>query len=196
MFNKKGLSEVVSNVLIILVVIGAVALIAGVVINIVQTGTESTASASACLTTKFEVISCTSDAAAVSEDCCVSADCSTADLNCDGVTPAGNAATCTDVTASAGGGNCVYTPGVAAVVGQVTVTRNAGGTTDPVAYQVYSDNPAASPYSGLAVPQLGTRTVPDDALGIEVVTGDNVNVAAELSTGELCPSIYSYVRCT
>ena len=178
MFNKKGLSEVVSNVLIILVVIGAVALIAGVVINIVQTGTESTASASACLTTKFEVVSCTSDAAQVAGTSCsvTTGTACTTDADC----PIGE--TCDGF--------------IAAVVGQVTVTRNAGGTTDPVAYQVYSDNPAASPYSGTAVSQLGTRTVPDDALGIEVVTGDNVNVAAELSTGELCPAIYPDVVCT
>ena len=58
MFNKKGLSEVVSNVLIILVVIGAVALIAGVVINIVQTGTDSSSEIGQCLAVSVAVSGC------------------------------------------------------------------------------------------------------------------------------------------
>ena len=58
MFNKKGMSEVVSNVLIVLVVIGAVALIAGVVINIVQTGTQNTGEIGQCLAINVAVTSC------------------------------------------------------------------------------------------------------------------------------------------
>ena len=137
MFNKKGLSEVVSNVLIILVVIGAVALIAGVVINIVQTGTESTASASACLTTKFEVISC--DTA------------------------------------------------------NVVVKRLTGGTSDPVNYQVYSDAANIPPQGGLipaGLNQLSTESIP-----MENAVGTKVNVAAQLESGELCPSIFQEVTC-
>jgi hypothetical protein len=136
MFNKKGLSEVVSNVLIILVVIGAVALIAGVVINIVQTGTESTASASACLTTKFEVISC------------------------DGTT--------------------------------VVVKRLTGGTSDGVRFQVYSDAADIPPQGGVIG---GLNQLSTESISMGNVAGTKVNVAAQLESGELCPSIFQEVTC-
>ncbi|HIG51840.1 TPA: hypothetical protein EYQ19_00185 [Candidatus Pacearchaeota archaeon] len=141
MFNKKGMSEVISNVLIILVVIGAVALIAGVVINIVQTGTESTASASACLTTKFKVVSCTSSA------------------------------------------------------NTVVVMRETGGSSGAVNFQVYFDVVNAIPVDGApaGLEQLDSEAVviPDG-----VTSGAKTNVAAKLSTGELCPAIYPDVVCT
>ena len=138
MFNKKGMSEVVSNVLIVLVVIGAVALIAGVVINIVQTGTESTASASACLTTKFEVISC------------------------DGT--------------------------------NVVVKRLTGGTSDPVNYQVYSDAANVPPATSGTNPD-GLNQLASESISMGNADGDKVNVAAQLESGELCPSIFQEVTC-
>ncbi len=63
MTNKKGLSDVVSNVLIILIVVAAVAILGLIVINLVKSAGGGITSQAACQTLDVQVASCTKIAA-------------------------------------------------------------------------------------------------------------------------------------
>ena len=131
--KKRGMSEVVTTVLIILIVIAAVAIIWAAIRPAIQSAGEQVTAD--CFTTSFEVVSCT--------------------------------------------GNIV------------TVKRNAGGSTDAVAYRVTVGNQILEGTS-LDALQQGTVT----ALAATPITaGQIANVGANIN-GKICEPVGTPVNCT
>jgi len=188
--NRKGVSEVVANVLIVLLVIVGIAVIWSVVKPTVDRGAAGIKTGSECLSISLEPVSCV---AVPTTTACG--------------TFVNSPSVCTEV-------GCLYTAAVVSPatpatcmgtvssnVKLVTIKRNTGSGTFDSAVLVFGDGtssasvPAAVTSTSLG--ELSTTTlykVMSPSVALSTLTPKTVNVAARIE-GQLCPPLSVPVNC-
>jgi len=198
--NKKGVSEVVANVLIVLLVIVGIAVIWSVVKPTIDKGAGGIQNAGDCFSVSVSPVSCTRGVAAVAA---VNGVCTTA-TSCTGT----GQGTC------ASGQTCVgYTPAVVANgitpgSDRVVVQRNSGGGAFENVVFIFSEGAVSSPYtptgadivastgaSALAELASATRTIAVPVPPISAASAAHkVNVVAKVG-GQLCQVTETPIDC-